>query len=101
MRRPREHLRTMMTAFAFLALVLTVVIQSVRLRQAIEREQRLRQTIEREQLRRAVAERERVRDEALYHQWQATQDEEYRKLQAIHDASSSDSRRPPSSSRNR
>lgn len=42
MRVPRVRLRTMMAAVAFLALALAVIVQSVRLRQALEREQQLR-----------------------------------------------------------
>ena len=42
MRQPRVRLRTIMTAVAFLALALAVTVQSVRLQQALVREQRLR-----------------------------------------------------------
>ena len=61
MRWPRVRLRTMMAAVAFLALVLTVVIQSVRLQQALVREQQHL----------AFAEYERARAEALYRKTQA------------------------------
>ncbi len=39
MRQPRVHLRTMMTAVAFFALTLALVIQSSRLQQSLAREQ--------------------------------------------------------------
>jgi hypothetical protein len=42
MRMPRVRLRTMMTAIALLALALTVIVQSVRLNQALVREEQLR-----------------------------------------------------------
>jgi hypothetical protein len=42
MRRPRVRLRTMMAAVAFLAMALALIVQSVRLHQALIREQQLR-----------------------------------------------------------
>ena len=42
MRQPRVRLRTVVVAIAFFALALTVVVQSVRLNQALVREQQLR-----------------------------------------------------------
>ena len=53
MRQPRVRLRTIMTAVAFLALALAVTVQSVRLQQALIREQHLRAEAE---LQRAQAE---------------------------------------------
>src|SRR3954463_2446066 len=61
MRWPRVRLRTIMMAVAFLALVLTVVIQSVRLQEALVREQQHL----------AFAEYERARAEVLYRKTQA------------------------------
>ena len=42
MRQPRVRLRTVVVAIVFVALALTVVVQSVRLNQALVREQQLR-----------------------------------------------------------
>ena len=42
MRRPHVRLRTVMTVIVFVALALAVTVQSVRLQQALAREQRLR-----------------------------------------------------------
>jgi hypothetical protein len=42
MRQVRVHLRTMMVAVVFIALALAVIVQSVRLQQALIREQRFR-----------------------------------------------------------
>jgi hypothetical protein len=54
MRQPRVRLRTVVLAIAFVALALTVVRQSVRLNQALVREQQLRADAE---LQRAQAEK--------------------------------------------
>ena len=54
MRQPRVHLRTMLAVVAFLALALAVLVHSVRLHQALIREQRLRAEAE---LQRAEAQR--------------------------------------------
>ena len=42
MRQPRVRLRSMMAAVAFLAMALAIIVQSVRLHQALVREQQLR-----------------------------------------------------------
>jgi hypothetical protein len=68
----------MMTAVAFLALALAVVIQSVRLRQALVREQQLR----------AEAELQRMRAEAQYSR---TRDI----LEEMYAATAEQQRRPP------
>ena len=46
MRQFRVHLRTMMVAVVFFALALAVIVQSVRLQQALIREQRFRNEAE-------------------------------------------------------
>jgi hypothetical protein len=58
MQRPRFRLRTLMIGIAFLALILTVIVQAVLLRRAAAREQQLR----------AEAEQQRASAEAIS-QW--------------------------------
>ncbi|MFO0889637.1 MAG: hypothetical protein U0790_10920 [Isosphaeraceae bacterium] len=57
MRLPRFRLRTLMISIAFLALILTVIMQAILLRQAAVREQQLR----------AEAEMQRMRFQMLQH----------------------------------
>ena len=64
MRVPRVQLRTVMVAVAFLALTLAVIVQSVRLNQALIREQRLRNEIELQRERAQRAEYVRMLAEA-------------------------------------
>jgi hypothetical protein len=59
MRRPRLRLITVMVIIAFLALAFTAVVQSIRLNQALVREQLVRATAE-DQRARAEAEARRV-----------------------------------------
>ena len=65
MRLPRMTTRRWMTAIAFLALALAVTLQSVRLQQALVREQRLRAEAE---FQRALAEVQFRRARALVDQ---------------------------------
>ena len=64
MRAPRVQLRTVMVAVAFLALTLAVIVQSVRLNQALIREQRLRNEVELQRERAQRAEYVRMLAEA-------------------------------------
>jgi hypothetical protein len=68
MRQPRFRLRTIMIAIAFLALILTIFMQSVFLRRAAVREQMFRAQVEQE---RVHAIRGRELAEALRQQAQA------------------------------
>jgi len=69
MRAPRVQLRTVMAAVAFLALTLAVIVQSVRLNQALIREQRLRNEVELQRERAQRAEYVRMLAEAQA-EWQ-------------------------------
>ena len=69
MRAPRVQLRTVMVAVAFLALTLAVIVQSVRLNQALIREQRLRNEVELQRERAQRAEYVRMLAEAQA-EWQ-------------------------------
>ena len=64
MRQPRVRLRTMMAAVAFLAMALAVIVQSVRLNQALIREQQLRNEAELQRERAQRAEYVRMLAEA-------------------------------------
>ena len=69
MRVPRVQLRTVMVAVAFLALALAVIVQSVRLNQALIREQQLRNEAELQRERAQRAEYVRMLAEAQA-EWQ-------------------------------
>ena len=56
MQQFRVHLRTMMVAVVFFALALAVIVQSVRLQQALIREQRYRNEAEHQRALTIVAE---------------------------------------------
>jgi hypothetical protein len=69
MRRPRVRLRTMMAAVALLALALAVIVQSVRLHQALIRERQLRAEVVLQRERARVVEFHRMLAEAQA-EWQ-------------------------------
>ena len=54
MRLPRFRLRTLMISIAFLALILTVIMQAILLRRGAAREQQLRAEIESQKLQAAL-----------------------------------------------